>query len=131
MVQPQTSQSDALKARETPSLISAGKVDGTSVYGADGEKIGSVHRVMIDKFSGQVPYVVMSFGGFLGIGNKYHPIPWSMLTYDENLGGYRVNLDRAQLEKAPAYAEDEMLWNDPAFGTGISDYYGRDTDIRH
>lgn len=131
MVQPQTPTSDSLKARETYSLISADKVEGTSVYGRRGEKIGSIYRVMIDKVSGHVPYAVMSFGGFLGIGNRYHPLPWSMLTYDESLDGYRVDLDRELLEGAPAYAESEMMWSDPAFGTTISDYYRRDDDVRH
>ena len=128
MQQPRTPET---KASETYSLISADKVEGTSVYGRDGEKMGSIYRVMIDKRSGHVPYAVMSFGGFLGIGNRYHPIPWSMLTYDEAQGGYVVDLTRDRLEKAPSYAESEMMWNDPAFGVGISDYYGGDSTIRH
>ena len=115
---------DALKAKETYSLIAADKVEGTTVYDAKGEKMGSIHRIMIDKLSGQVTYAVMSFGGFLGIGDKYHPLPWNMLTYDENLGGYIVNLDRERLENAPAYAEDEMAWEDPKLGTTVTEYYG-------
>jgi hypothetical protein len=58
---------------------------------------------MIDKPSGKVAYAIMSFGGFLGIGNQYHPLPWSVLKYDTHLGGYVVNLDKQQLEGAPAY----------------------------
>jgi len=115
---------DALKAKETYSLIAADKVEGTAVYDAHGEKMGSIHRLMIDKMSGQVTYAVMSFGGFLGIGDKYHPLPWTMLTYDEGLGGYVVNLDRKRLENAPTYAEDEMIWEDPKLGTAVTDYYG-------
>jgi len=115
---------DALKAKETYSLIAADKIEGTSVYDVNGEKMGSIHRIMIDKVSGQVSYAVMSFGGFLGIGDKYHPLPWNMLTYDEALGGYVVNLDRTRLENAPVYAEGEMSWDDPQFGTKVTDYYG-------
>jgi len=66
----------------------------------------------------------MSFGGFLGIGDKYHPLPWNMLTYDEGVGGYVVNLDRKRLEGAPAYNENEMAWDDPNFGSKVTDYYG-------
>jgi len=55
---------------------------------------------MIDKPSGKVAYAIMSFGGFLGMGNQYHPLPWSVLKYDTNLGGYVVNLDKRQLEGA-------------------------------
>ncbi len=68
--------------RETFSLIGSDKVEGTAVYGAKGERIGSVQRVMIDKISGKVAYAVVSFGGFLGIGEDYYPMPWSQLKYD-------------------------------------------------
>jgi hypothetical protein len=119
-----TTNQDALKQTETPSLIAADKVEGTTVYGDGREKIGTIHRIMIDKLSGRVDYAVMSFGGFLGIGDRYHPLPWSMLTYDEALDGYVVNLNREKLEHAPSYAEDELEWTDPRFGTGVTDYYG-------
>ena len=65
---------------------------------------------MIDKISGKVAYAVLSFGGFLGMGEDYYPVPWSTLNYDTNLAGYRVNLTKDQLEKAPSYSESEG-WN--------------------
>lgn len=95
---------------ETYSLIASDKVEGTAVYGADGEKIGSIENVMIDKLSGRVVYAVLSFGGFLGIGNDYYPLPWASLKYDEDLGGYRTNVTRDELEGAPRY-EDEDNWD--------------------
>ena len=67
----------ATEERETAGLIGSDKVEGTNVYGATGEKIGSIERVMIDKRSGQVAYAVLRFGGFLGIGSDYYPIPWT------------------------------------------------------
>jgi hypothetical protein len=100
-----------LETRETThSLIGSDKVDGTAVYGSDQEKIGSIERVMIDKISGKVAYAVLSFGGFLGMGEDYYPVPWSTLKYDTSLGGYRVNLTNDQLEKAPKYSESQD-WN--------------------
>src|SRR5712691_4684951 len=78
----------ATEARETADLIGSDKVEGTTVYDAKGEKMGSIARVMIDKRSGQVAYAVLSCGGFLGIGNDYYPIPWAALSYDTSLGGY-------------------------------------------
>jgi hypothetical protein len=96
--------------RETATLIGSDKVDGTAVYGADQEKIGSIQRVMIDKISGKVAYAVMSFGGFMGLGEDYYPVPWSTLKYDTNLGGYRVNLTNDQLKGAPKYS-DSTDWN--------------------
>ena len=65
----------AIDSKETVNLIGSDKVDGTAVYGADGNKIGSIQRVMIDKLSGKVAYAVLSFGGFLGMGEDYYPVP--------------------------------------------------------
>ncbi len=108
---------------ETTSLISGDKVSGTSVYNTASEKLGSIYDVMIDKRTGKVAYAVMSFGGFLGMGESYHPLPWSTLNYDVGQGGYVVNLTRAQLEGAPHYgAEDSPSW-DRAYETRVHDYY--------
>jgi hypothetical protein len=96
--------------RETGTLIGSDKVEGTEVYGPDGQHVGEIDRVMIDKVSGKVAYAVMSFGGFMGIGEDYYPVPWSMLTYDTNLGGYRTNISRQQLDAAPKYT-DSTGWN--------------------
>lgn len=86
--------------------------DGTAVYGADEQRIGSIQRVMIDKISGKVAYAVMSFGGFLGIGEDYYPVPWSTLKYDTNLGGYRVSLTNDQLKGAPKFSSStDWTWN--------------------
>ena len=76
--------------RETISLIGSDKVQGTAVYGADGEKIGAIERVMIEKVSGRVSYAVLSFGGFLGIGDDHYPLPWPSLKYNVELGGYQT-----------------------------------------
>ena len=100
----------ALEAQETGSLIGSDKVEGTAVYGADNQKIGSIERVMIDKQSGKVAYAVISYGGFLGMGHDHYPTPWQNLKYDTGLGGYLVNLTKDQLDKAPKYA-NENDWN--------------------
>ena len=98
--------------RETVALIGSDKVEGTAVYGADEKKIGSLERVMIDKIGGKVAYAVVSFGGFMGMGEDYYPLPWSMLTYDTRLGGYRVGLTRDQLDNAPKYSKStDWNWN--------------------
>jgi sporulation protein YlmC with PRC-barrel domain len=111
--------------QETGNLIASHKVQGTSVYNTAGESLGSIHDLMIDKPSGKVAYAIMSFGGFLGIGDQYHPLPWSVLKYDTNLGGYVVNLDKQKLEGGPAYPEDEEpTWGDRAYESKIHDYYG-------
>ena len=91
--------------RETVSLIGSDKVEGTSVYGSDNQKIGKIERVMIDKISGKVAYAVLSFGGFMGMGEDYYPLPWANLTYDTSLGGYKVGITENQLKGAPKYTK--------------------------
>lgn len=110
---------------ETGNLIAANKVQGTSVYNAAGDSLGSIEDVMIDKLSGKVAYAIMSFGGFLGIGNQYHPLPWSILHYDTSMTGYVVNLDKNQLEGSPAYdVGQDPAWGDRDYERRIHDYYG-------
>ena len=115
----------AIEDRETGNLIGSDKVEGTAVYGADNQKIGSIQRVMIDKTSGKVSYAVLSFGGFLGIGDDYYPLPWQSLKYDTNLGGYSTGITANQLKGAPKYSNDNS-WNrnDPARTRSVNDYYG-------
>jgi sporulation protein YlmC with PRC-barrel domain len=113
-----------LETDETSMLISADKVEGTNVMNPAGEKLGSIENIMIDKRSGKVAYAVMSFGGFLGIGDRHHPLPWSMLKYDTNLNGYVVNLDKRTLESAPTYGIDERVdLADEEYGRKLHDYY--------
>ena len=113
------------EARETGSLIGSDNVEGTAVYGANDTKIGSIERVMIDKMSGRVSYAVLSFGGFLGIGDDHYPLPWQSLKYDTNLGGYRTGITESQLKGAPKYGNDNNWnWGDPARTRSVNDYYG-------
>jgi sporulation protein YlmC with PRC-barrel domain len=113
-----------LAADETHRLISSDKVEGTSVYNPKGERLGKVDHLMIDKFTGQVAFAVMSFGGFLGIGEKYYPLPWKMLRYDTRLEGYVVDLDRNKLENAPSYTStDTPDWSDRSYTARIEEYW--------
>ena len=63
--------------------------------------MSEIVRVMIDKLSGKVAYAVMNFGGYLGVGEDYYPLPWSLLTYNPALGGYEVNIGEERLKGAP------------------------------
>ncbi len=110
--------------RETHALIASDKVEGTSVYGADGKHIGSIERLIIDKRSGKVSYAVLSFGGFLGLGQDHYPLPWSKLNYDESLSGYRVDVTREQVEKAPHFGKDADYEWSRINGQAIHDFYG-------
>jgi hypothetical protein len=100
-------------------------VQGTNVYNTAGDPLGEINDVMIDKRSGHVAYALMSFGGFLGIGERYHPLPWGSLKYDTSAGGYVVGVTREQLEKAPTVGRNETPnWDDRAYESKLHDYYG-------
>ena len=105
-------------------LIASDRVEGTPVRRANGDKIGTIERLMIDKLSGNVAYAVLSFGGFLGMGHKHAPIPWARLTYDTNLGAYRVELSDEELRNAPTTAPgQEFDWGDRSREMEIHNYY--------
>ncbi len=113
----------AIEARETAGLIGSDKVEGTAVYDAKGEKMGRIERVMLEKISGQVAYAVLSFGGFLGLGSDYYPIPWDSLKYDTSLGGYRLDITEEQLKGAPKYQGTSWDWEDYERRRNVYDYY--------
>ncbi len=105
-------------------VISSDKVEGTKVYNEAGEKLGSVDDLMIDKRSGQVVYAVLEFGGFLGMGTDRYPLPWNMLKYDTAMDGYVVPLEKARLEGAPRYPENDMPAYTTDYGRRVNTYYG-------
>src|SRR5688500_19873606 len=115
---------DGIAIDETRRLIASNKVEGTPVFNRAGEQLGTVYNFMVDKITGQVAYAVMSFGGFLGIGESYHPLPWRALAYDTRLGGYVIDLDRDRLEGAPRYGAEDDPFADPDYGRRLDDYYG-------
>jgi hypothetical protein len=116
---------DAIATEETSRLIASDKVEGTAVYNRQDGRLGTVYNLMIDKYTGQVSYAVMSFGGFLGIGESYHPLPWKVLTYDTRQGGYVIDFDRNRLEAAPSYTSSTLPdWSDQTYRRRINDYYG-------
>ncbi|QDM17688.1 PRC-barrel domain containing protein [Tardiphaga sp. vice352] len=109
---------------ETVSLIGSDKVQGSAVFDADGNKIGSIERLMIEKSSGRVSYAVVSFGGFLGIGDDHYPLPWPSLKYNVELGGYQTLVTIDQIKGAPKAANGEWNWADTTRTKGLDDYYG-------
>src|ERR1700731_134810 len=116
---------DDTALEETDRLIASDKVEGTAVYNRQGERLGTAHNFMVDKSSGRVAYAVMSFGGFLGMGESYHPLPWRVLYYDTRQGGFVIDLDRSRLEEAPSYmASNVPNGSDHTYGSRIDEFYG-------
>jgi sporulation protein YlmC with PRC-barrel domain len=106
------------------SAIRAKKVLGTSVHDAAGNKIGSIEDIILDKQSNSILFAVVGFGGFLGMNEKYHPIPWSGLDYDPDDGAYVVSYTKEQLQAAPAGSIDELTGGDGMqFRDRTYDYY--------
>lgn len=112
------------EARERLKGLLSARVDDTLVHERDGRKLGSIYTFHIDRRSGQVAYAVLSLGGFLGLGQSYHPIPFSLLSVDEERGGYTVNVDKSVLQGSPNYRPDSTPIWDAAYARRISDYYG-------
>ncbi|MEA3177218.1 MAG: hypothetical protein QOI59_741 [Gammaproteobacteria bacterium] len=94
------------------SAIRAKKVIGTNVKDPSGNKIGSIEDIVLDKQSNAIMFAVVGFGGFLGMAEKYHPIPWSGLDYQEDEGAYVVSYTKAQLQAAPAGSIDDLTRDD-------------------
>jgi sporulation protein YlmC with PRC-barrel domain len=118
-------EDDVSNSHSRRRLISADRVQGTPVYDTAGEKLGHIEDVMLHKVSGRVAYAIMSFGGFLGAGERYHPLPWSLLTYDVEKHGYVVPLGKAQLDSAPTQAREHLdADDDGAWADEVHAHYG-------
>ena len=105
--------------------IRASRVIGTTVYNTAGENMGTIEDVMLEKTANDIMFAVIGFGGFLGIGDRHYPLPWEKLTYDTNMGGFVVDLDRRMIEGAPSYTDESTAsWEDPTWGKRVYEYYG-------
>lgn len=107
------------------SLIPAQRVTGADVYNQAKEKIGKIEDIAVDKCSGKVAYAILSFGGVLGMGEKHHPLPWSVLSYDTGQRGYVVDITQEFLALAPKLDVSELSgWDDSGGREAFHDYYG-------
>ena len=105
-------------------LIASNRVEGTAVYNREGERLGRIESFMVDKRSGQAEYAVMSFGGLFGLGHDHYPLPWNVLEFDPDKGGYVVNLDKEKLKEGPNFRAGEEPEFDRDYGRRVYDYYG-------
>jgi sporulation protein YlmC with PRC-barrel domain len=97
---------------ETERLIASNKVEGTPVYDRNGDRMGTVHNFMVDKFRGRVMYAVLKSGsGFLGLDDRYYPLDWDQLTFDTNLGGYRLDMLEEDLHRFGSWDRNER-WSE-------------------
>jgi len=106
----------------TQLLLQSNSADQIIVNSRDGEKIGYVQSFMINKRSGQALYVVLSIGGFLGLGKAYYPLPFSLLAYDPVNDSYQITIDRRVLEGGPSWANNAPLF-DQGYADRVASYY--------
>jgi PRC-barrel domain len=114
---------DDQPASSSHPVIGSDRVEGTHVYDPRGNRIGTIKRLLIEKVSGRVLYVDVTFGGFLGIGVHHHTVPWEKLSYDKELGGYRTDITEAQVRNAPAFYGDDEMWPDRKRQNELRDYW--------
>jgi hypothetical protein len=106
-------------------LIASDRIEGTAVRRPNGDRIGHIERLMIDKITGKVSYAVLSFGGFLGVGTSLLPLPWERLTYNTRSEVYQLDIDDDKLRRAPSVpAEADFDWGDRRRETELHRYYG-------
>lgn len=109
----------------SPKLMSAGSLIGDDIYNLKGEEIGDLKEIMLDMHTGRVSYAVLSFGGFLGMGEKLFAVPWQALTLDAANKRLILDIEKSRLETAPGFNKDD--WPDMAdadWESGIHSYYG-------
>lgn len=123
-------RASATEGNTRSSLIASDRVEGTSVYDAQGNRIGKIEHLVIDRDGGNVAYAVLSFGGFLGIGANRYPIPWPMLDFDEKLGGYRVDITEEQLKNAPKLEGERWEHADSNSDKDIHGYWEKPSPVQ-
>lgn len=110
----------------TVNILSASSVTGDKVVNPGGDELGKIEDVMVDVQSNRIAYVVLSFGGFLGIGDKLFAVPWEALELDAAEKRFVLNESKERLENAPGFDKDEWPdFADRTFGGEIYDYYGK------
>jgi hypothetical protein len=114
----------AMARDEAHDLIASDRVEGTTVYNRQGEKLGTISKFMVGKRSGRVEYAVMGFGGLFGMGERDYPLPWNVLDYQPDKGGYVVDLDKDQLKDAPSFERGRDPAFDRDYGEQVYTFYG-------
>lgn len=108
-----------------PELMGADTLIGNDVYNLQDEDLGDVKEIMLDMRTGRVSYAVLSFGGFLGMGEKLFAVPWSALTLDTENKRFTLDVEKNRLETAPGFDQDSWPnMADPTWEKTIHDYYG-------
>lgn len=104
-------------------LVPTTRILGATVYNIDGEPLGTISSLMADNQTGQIEYAVLALGGFLGMGESQHPLPWDRLAHDTRRGGYVLDLDKQLLRDGPSYRASAEPDYDEAYASRVTGYY--------
>lgn len=106
--------------------MGANTLIGNDVYNLKDEVLGDIKEIMLDMRTGRVSYAVLSFGGFLGMGEKLFAVPWNALTLDTQNKRFTLSGEKDRLESAPGFDQDSWPnMADPSWAKSIHDYYGK------
>jgi sporulation protein YlmC with PRC-barrel domain len=109
----------------SPALMSAGTLTGDDVVNRSNDALGTVKEIMLDMNSGRVSYAVLSFGGFLGMGDKLFAVPWNALQLDPANKRFVLNVEKDRMDSVPGFDKDNWPnMADPTWAEGIHAYYG-------
>jgi hypothetical protein len=109
---------------ELPRLVSSNRVEGTLVLSRDGDKLGTVTAFLIDRYEGQVEYLIVAMGGVLGMGVNYHPVPWTLAKFDQAREGYVISIDKGVLSSGPSFKSGADQLFDRAYTDRVLNYHG-------
>ena len=116
-----------MRSNERRRVLNASRVIGNSVRNANGDDLGKIEDLMLEATQGQIAYAVLSFGGFLGMGDKLFAIPWDALTLVPEEHSFILNVDKGTLESAPGFDKDnwpQTTNGDDTWLKGVYDHYG-------
>ncbi len=112
------------KSNLSRSLVSTEHVIGVKVQNPQSENLGEIEEIILEKVSGKVRYLVLSFGGFLGMGDKLFALPWNAIHYNPEQDAFILNISKEKLKNAPGFNKDQPPdYNDQIWGESISKYY--------
>ena len=124
-VNPISASGSGVRQGPGPELMGANTLVGNDVYNLKNEDLGDIKEIMLDMRTGRVSYAVLSFGGFLGMGEKLFAVPWNALTLDTQNKRFTLNVEKDRLESAPGFDQDSWPnMADPSWAKSIHDYYG-------
>jgi sporulation protein YlmC with PRC-barrel domain len=113
-----------LYVKDMSMLVACDRVEGSKVFGSDGKQIGHIERLMLEKSDGRIAFIILSFGGFFGIGQEHYRVPWEKLRFDARIDGYRINMTKSDVEKACRFLGKDDILAHKEHGHKSHDYFG-------